>query len=337
MIAATFPLLGLVFVFFIILPAAALLAKIVLVALERDEVGGPFHGLSLRYVVLTGSSVLPLGWLVSAGLLQAANEQSALACLFDHGGAAYCLEPVFFVLLLIVPTLVTLLSVARRCRQPKCSKSEAAEFLRFRVAGVVESMSGLACLRDRVVVTDEPGCAVVTHGWLKPRVFIGTGFGARISDDMLASSLSHEVEHVRSFDPLRYGALQLALALNPFGRRLLSSHAARWQIAREAHCDREAVIRGADALALAEAILCAARPSQHEVALGAKDTDVLKVRVGMLVAFAERIPARCCHLAPPALPLTLCLLVAIVLLPHGTGTAALDVLHTLSERSLGWF
>mgnify|MGYP000861631835 CR=1 FL=1 len=65
MIEATFPLLGTAFVVLIVLPAFALLAKAGLVMLERDEVGGPLHGLNLRYVVLTASSALPLAWLLS--------------------------------------------------------------------------------------------------------------------------------------------------------------------------------------------------------------------------------------------------------------------------------
>ena len=102
MIEATFPLLGTAFVVLIVLPAFALLAKAGLVLLERDEVGGPLHGLNLRYVLLTGSSVLPIAWLLSAGLHQAETAKSALACLFDHDTAELCFEPGFFALMLAV-------------------------------------------------------------------------------------------------------------------------------------------------------------------------------------------------------------------------------------------
>jgi hypothetical protein len=196
----------------------------------------------------------------------------------------------------------------------------------------------LAGLRDRVVVTDDEGFALGTHGLLKPRVFIGTAFAARLSDEMLASALGHEAEHVRALDPLRYLILQLALAVNPFGRFLLQPHAARWQAAREAHCDREAVIQGAAPLPLADAIVRAARPGAREaVALGARDTAVLKFRIGMLLAFAERTPARCCHHGPSAFPVAFVLLLIALLLPHQTGTAALDALHTGAEHALTYF
>lgn len=245
MIEATFPLLGTAFVVLIVLPAFALLAKAGLVMLERDEVGGPLHGLNLRYVVLTASSALPLAWLLSAGLHQVETGKSALACLLDHDTAELCFEPGFFALVLAAAVLASSLGVIRKHRGVRSSSSDAAGALRQRVTRIVASDPGLACLQQRVVVTDDKSFALGTHGWLKPRVFIGSAFASRLSDEMLASALGHEAEHVRALDPLRYLILQLALAVNPFGRFLLEPHAARWQAAREAHCDREAVIHGA--------------------------------------------------------------------------------------------
>ena len=338
MIEATFPLLGTAFVVLIVLPAFALLAKAGLVMLERDEVGGPLHGLNLRYVLLTGSSVLPLAWLLSAGLHQAETGKSALACLFDHDTAELCFEPGFFALVLAAAVLAASLRVIRKHQGVRSSSSSAASTLLGRVTRIVASDPALACLIRRVVVTDDKGFALGTHGWIKPRVFIGTTFAAGLSDEMLASALGHEAEHVRALDPLRYLLLQLALAVNPFGRFLLEPHVARWQAAREAHCDREAVIHGAAPLPLADAIVRAARPGVREaVALGARDTAVLKFRIGMLLAFAERTPARCCHQGPSAFPVAFVLLLIALLLPHQTGTAALDVLHTGAEHALTYF
>jgi len=337
-IEATFPLLGTAFVVLIVLPAFALLAKAGLVMLERDEVGGPLHGLNLRYVLLTGSSVLPLAWLLSAGLHQAETGKSALACLFDHDTAELCFEPGFFALALAAAVLAASLRVLQKHQGVRSSSSGAASALLGRVTRIVASDPALACLLRRVVVTDDKSFALGTHGWIKPRVFIGTTFAAGLSDEMLASALGHEAEHVRALDPLRYLLLQLALAVNPFGRFLIEPHVARWQAAREAHCDREAVIHGAAPLPLADAIVRAARPGAREaVALGARDTAVLKFRIGMLLAFAERTPARCCHQGPSAFPVAFVLLLIALLLPHQTGTAALDALHTGAEHALTYF
>ena len=335
MIEATFPLLGTAFVVLIVLPAFALLAKAGLVMLERDEVGGPLHGLNLRYVLLTGSSALPIAWLLSAGLHQAETGKSALTCLFDHDTAELCFEPGFFALALAAAVLASSFGVMRKHRGARASSTEAAAALLVRVTRIVAGDPTLACLRRRVVVTDDESFALGTHGLLKPRVFVGIAFATRLSDEMLASALAHEAEHVRALDPLRYLILQLALAVNPFGRFLLQPHAVRWQAAREAHCDREAVIHGAAPLPLADAIVRAARPGVREaVALGARDTAVLKFRIGMLLAFSERAPVRCCHQGPSAFPVAFVLLLIALLLPHQTGTAALDVLHTGAEHTL---
>lgn len=45
---AIFPLLGTAFVVLVALPVCALVAKLGLMVLERDDVGGPLHGLTLR-------------------------------------------------------------------------------------------------------------------------------------------------------------------------------------------------------------------------------------------------------------------------------------------------
>ena len=194
MIEATFPLLGTAFVVLIVLPAFALLAKAGLVMLERDEVGGPLHGLNLRYVLLTGSSALPVAWLLSAGLHQAETGKSALACLFDHDTAELCFEPGFFALMLAVVVVASSIGVLRKHRGVRVSSTDAARTLLRRVARITSSDPVLASLRGRVVVTDDDGFALGTHGLLKPRVFVGTAFAARLSDEMLASALGHEAE-----------------------------------------------------------------------------------------------------------------------------------------------
>ncbi len=338
MIEATFPLLGVAFVALVVLPAFALLAKVGLVMLERDEVGGPLHGLNLRYVLLSGSSVLPIAWLLSAGLHQAESGTSAHACLFDHETSELCLEPGFFSLVLAVFVVASSFGTMWRHRAARASSSDAAHALLRRLDRIASNDPVLASLRGRIVVTDDHGFALGTHGLLRPRVFVGTAFAGRVSDEMLASALGHEAQHVRALDPLRYLILRVALGVNPVGRALLEPHFARWQAAREAHCDREAVILGAAPLPLADAIVIAARPGAREpVALGARDTAVLKFRIGMLLAFSEQAPTRCCHQGLSTFPVAMVLLLVALLLPHHTGTAVLDLLHTSTERALTYF
>jgi hypothetical protein len=331
---AAFPLLGAAFVVLVVLPLCAFLAKAALVFLEREEMGGPLHGLGLRYLLIAGSSLLPLAWLCSAGLHQLESGTS-LACLLDHDGQAPCFEPGYFSLTLVLLAAATSIPAWLRVHAVRPAHSAAAVALERRIEEIVGARGALFSLHRRVLVTDEVGFAIGTQGLLKARVYVGIGFAAGLTDSMLAGALAHEAEHVRSFDPLRYLVLRLALAVNPVGRCLLESHAGRWLAAREAHCDREAVIAGAQPLALAEAIVRAARPDLREaVALGARDTVVLEFRVGLLLAFTERTPVQKGHSDPSTFPLACILLLVALLLPHQTGTEALDALHVGAEHAV---
>ena len=336
MTEAAFPLLGTAFIMLCVLPACAMVAKVGLVLLERDEAGGLLHGLDLRYVLLTSSSVLPIAWFLSAGLHQAESGKSVL-CFLEHE-ATLCFEPGFFVAALAVAVLVACFCTLSHPRAVRVASSDVASELMRRLEQLLARAPALADLRGRLVVTDAPGFALATYGLLRPKVFVGTSFAANLSDEMLASALGHEREHVRALDPLRYWVLQLALGVNPVGRALLEPHAARWRAAREAHCDREAVLAGAAPLPLADAIVRAARPRAHEaVALGARDTTLLKLRIGMLLAFAEEPPARCCHRGVSAFPTAVALLLVVLALPHRTGTGVLDALHVGAEQALDYF
>lgn len=335
MTEAAFPVFGAAFVMMIVLPAAALCAKLVLLLVERISARGPLDSLNLRYVLLTGSSFLPLFWFLSAGVHQAETGHSALSCLLKHQSGVLCLEPASFALLLTAMLGLAALRALRGSGKVTISSAVAALQLSDRIERIVEASGTLGDVRGRVVVTNETGFTLGTRGIFRPRIFIGESFAAKLTDQMLCSALGHEQEHLRALDPLRYLLLQFALALNPCGRMLLAPHAARWKGAREAYCDREAVIHGASPLPLADAIVRAARPTAKEAApLGARDTAVLELRVKMLLAFSERAPQRAGSDSRSAIPFALILLLMTVLLPHRTGTAALDALHTGAEQAL---
>lgn len=338
MTEAGFPLLGAASVVLFVLPVFALLAKGGLALLERNEASGALHGLNLRYILLTAASALPLAWFFSAGLHQAETGRSVIACLVDHDKAALCFEPGFFAMMLAVGVAVACVRSIRGSGRIRGSSSEEAGLLAMRIGRILEARPALAGLRGRIVVTEKEGFALATRGLLRRRVFVSVTFAAGLDDRTLASALGHENEHVRAFDPLRYFILELALAANPFGRFLLAPHAARWRAAREAHCDREAVIHGAAPLALADAIVRAARPTQRDaVALGTGETAVIKFRIALLLAFAERAPLRCCSEGRSAIPVALALFFIALILPHRAGTEALDVLHSSAEHALTYF
>ncbi|MCS6800098.1 MAG: hypothetical protein NZ898_16530, partial [Myxococcota bacterium] len=71
MTALALPLLGTVMVFGVLLPVSALLARLVLHALDRLAPRWPPALPGLRYVLLVGSSTFPIAWLLGACLQQA--------------------------------------------------------------------------------------------------------------------------------------------------------------------------------------------------------------------------------------------------------------------------
>jgi len=338
MTEAVFPILGSAFVVLVVLPMAALLAKIALVAVEHVDTEGQLHEHDLRYVLLVGSSLVPLVWFLSAALHQAESGGSALACLLDHDGSELCIEPGIFAGLLGVVMTAAIVRLVLRDRGVRRSSSAHAQALAIRLERLTSVRPAIADLRGRLVVTEARDFALGTRGLLRPQVYVGIAFAAGLSDEMLASALGHERAHLRAWDPLRYLLLQLALAVNPVGRWLLQPHVARWHASREAHCDREAVVAGAAPLSLADAIVRAARPSAREVvALGARDTAVLEFRVRLLLAFAGKAPRPCAHRGSSLAAWALALLLIVLILPHHTGTAALDALHLGTEQTLTYF
>jgi hypothetical protein len=333
---AAFPLLGAAFVVLVVLPCCAALARIAIALIERGAGAGPLHWLNVRYVLITASTFLPLAWFCSAGLHQLESGGTAIACLINHDGAALCFEPGIFALVLVLVVLARSVPVLREARGFAPAGGPAARALSNRIDQILEHQPELSELRGRIVATEGEGCAVATQGWLRPRVAIGVAFAGGLTDEMLAGALGHELEHVRLLDPLRFRVLALALAVNPVGRLLLQRHVSSWLAAREAHCDRQAVLHGAKPLPLAEAIIYAARPATpRAVALGARDTASLRLRVAMLLAFSETPPRRCCRHEPSSFPLAVVLLLLALLLPHRAGTGALDALHTGAEQTLG--
>ncbi|MBX3181649.1 MAG: hypothetical protein KIT72_12720 [Polyangiaceae bacterium] len=385
MIELVFPVLGVVVFFGVVLPLTALLATLLLKLVARVT---PWSELGqLRYLILTSASLLPLVWLISAALHQ--NEPGAvlvtLACPHNiHGcpeSGSLSIALALMASLLVAPFVIKSRGVALPPRQ-------ALPALAQRVERLIATEAALASLAGKVWLTAAPHFAIASHGLLRRRVALGHDFAAALSDEALVAALAHEAEHLHAWDPLRSWLLEVALTVNPLGRKLLAPHAASWRVAREAACDRAAVARGADPLALAEAIVHAARPTPAGTlerrsvcrqtdprnrphagrgpdspgplldaaplrtalvadlrttngkpfavpGLGSSSLEVLKLRVGLLLALAER-PAQ----APVGrslalawhLPLAAALMLGAIALPHHTAPHVLDSLHLSVEH-----
>jgi len=219
----------------------------------------------------------------------------------------------------------------------RASDSDSAHAVRTRIDDAIRRCSALSPLRERLVVSDVASSPIATVGIFSPRVIVQTEFARSLDNEALAGALYHELQHVSDWDPLRYFIASWARAVNPLGQWLLRREHARWMLGREADCDRQAVLSGASAVALAHALIVAARPggSSLNPALGAGHVEAVKLRLGLLLAYADRRPGHCKH--GPALRLVMVVLVLVLALPHGGGTEPLDTIHAVSERAVSLF
>jgi len=139
---------------------------------------------------------------------------------------------------------------------------------------VVEGLSGVA----------------VTAGFLEPRILLSADVIDSLDCDGLAAVLAHESAHVRGKDAWKGLAIRFAAALSPLSA--VSCRAERaYELDREILCDDEAVERGTDPLALADALVRVARLRPHALgqpaATGTHDVErAVRTRVHLLLGLA---------------------------------------------------
>ena len=132
-----------------------------------------------------------------------------------------------------------------------------------------------------------PRLAAATTGLLRPRIEIAAEFEAGLSPAERLAVRAHERAHVRHRDPLRIWLAQLATDLQwpaPQAARRL----ARWREELELARDDDARRDGAEEVALASALVAAARyalipTTAAPVAAMAVPADLLRRRVGRLL------------------------------------------------------
>lgn len=331
------PVLGTGIIVGVVLPAAAVAARGALWALDR--VGTPrLAGQdAVRYLLLLGPTVAPVAWLLSACLRQAAVGTAAEVCALPDPPGTVCPEVAALGGLLVAFVVGTaLIRLRRAAGAPRRAAPTRSAATRRRLQRIADySHPDLRPVLRRLAIVEDAAEPVATRGILRPRVTIDIRFADRLDDLALLAVLEHEAQHVRARDPLRYFLVHWAVAINPIGRRLLGADLRRWIVGREAACDRAAVLRGASAPALAHALVQAARfavASAPAVALRADDTGVLRLRVGLLLAYAERPPRP--WRQGPGLRLALAGIALALLLPHGIGDGLLDGLHRATERAV---
>jgi Zn-dependent protease with chaperone function len=280
-----------------------------------------------------------LAWFISACWHQAEEGTQPSVCALPDPPSVLCPEVAAFAgALVLLVALTALPRWLRDQRALRAAHSEAAQRARARLEHVRALQPALSTVLDHIVVVDAGDQPIATHGVFSPRVVIHEAFVAALDDAALIGALAHEAQHVRDRDPLRYFLAWWALAANPLGKRWLAGEFARWIVAREAHCDREAVLSGAAAPALAHALVSAARVGVQAAAgsgatpaLGTADTDTVRLRVELLLAYSEHCPHHCCR--TPVLRVAACALIAALAWPHHFGDGPLDVLHRATETA----
>jgi beta-lactamase regulating signal transducer with metallopeptidase domain len=320
-----FPLAAALLLILVAVPLATLLSKAALVTFRQERGGGP-----ISYLLLVSPVLVPAAWLLSAAAHHAEAREAALVCLLDHV-AETCLEPIF--LLAVLSLMLAFVIVKRQLAIPRFVKVRDARLER-RLDRVCAAYPAL--VRTRLSIIE--GRDVRTVGLLRARVEIGRQVMADLDDAALAAALLHEMEHVRSADPLRLFAAAACQTLNPLSF-VLADELQRWRACREALCDEGAVCRGADPLALADALVAVARPHASHVGahLGVGGgLALLEARVSLLLSYATDPPKRSLRRATVTLAFLLLavvlLVVAIVLLPHHMDGWPLAGLHHHAER-----
>ncbi len=136
----------------------------------------------------------------------------------------------------------------------------------------------------RIGVVEGLPSPAFTVGWFRPRIYVASSLGDRLSPDELAALLAHEGAHVARRDPLRLSLLRF-LALTLFWIPALRRLAA--DVADEAEIQADDRAAGRHPLALASAILALAGWRQPYPALDhtvgfAQRQDLLERRVRRL-------------------------------------------------------
>ena len=335
-----FPVIGAMLVFFVVVPLLTLAARSVVALLPVSGSRVAAQESPWRFLLVVGPTLGPLVWLISASIHQSEEGAPLAACVVDHLGGELCRDVVIFGLILFS---ILGYGVVRRARRDRRATRDpvmvAADWTAAtaRVRDICQQNLTLAGFAARIRVVEQGLAPACTRGLFHPRVELDAALVMRLDDDELEATLLHEVEHAHARDPLRFFVAHVALTINPLGR-ILSSELARYHFAREALCDKRAVQRGADPLALARSIVSVAAPTGAPAsvpALGGHGIGGIRLRVQLLFGYAARWPGPAQRRTPIGVVTTLITLVAVA--PHLMGAGPLDVFHHSIERAALFF
>lgn len=334
----SFPVIGAMVVFFVAVPLLTVLSRGLIAMLPRWRDRLLAQVSAWQFLLIVGPSLGPVIWLLSAAMHQSEQSAPLAACIVEHGSGDVCRDLMLFAWLLFSVLGVGTLRRARGRDLPAAATGGRPVAAEQRLHRICEAHPILAALADRVCVVGRGLSPVCTRGWLRPRIELEAALMDRLSDDELMATLLHESEHTRGCDPLRFFVAEVALSVNPL-RGLLTPEWSRYRFTREALCDRRAVQRGADPLALARSIVSVATPASSpgllldpRANLGGPGIGGVRVRVQLLLSYAARGPGPVGQHAP--FGLATAAVIALCAMPHFIGTGALDMLHRGIEQAV---
>lgn len=319
MTAALLAIMWTAFVVLVLIP----LATVVSVRLLAWRRIGSREGSASAYLLIVLPTVAPVLWFVSETL-----HESEAFLLGAVSPAALCFD-----LLIASAVLLGLLAVlgahAGAREQQRAGTPHAPTTARLR--RLCASNSALATWSMRVFGVADAEHDSATRGLFRPVVEVDSQFAKGLTDAALLGVLLHEVEHAEAFDPLRNLVAHVCLSVNPL-RSWLAPEWHRWRAGRELSCDTAAVSAEADPLALAEALILAARPRGSAVVsapLTGERTTLLNLRIQRLLAPAAD------HREPAWVVVLPCALLLLELvLPHVLSSAPIQQIHQLAFHPL---
>lgn len=327
-----FPITAALGTFLVLMPALTLAARAALArARDRARAWADF-GADTTFAWLVAPTALPLLWLASSALHQVEPAQADTSCLVPHALDTTCADAAILLALLVAGTALAIVRHAHRARlAAPLHLAVATHPAAARVAALVADTPALRGLR--VAVAHDAPAPVLTTGWLRCRIVLDACFVRDADDAVLIAALLHERAHVDARDTLRTFVARLAVAINPAGR-WLADDLNRWEQAREAVCDGEAVHLGGEPLALAEGIVRAARfACAGPATCGASllcghDPLALRLRLALLLDRPARARRTLGHIA------LLTTVLAALVVPHIQQAGLLEHFHFAVERLL---
>lgn len=297
-----FPIGALLLLYLILIPLCTIIVHGIL-WLQKSRIDTwEYFGSDFVFQVLVLPVLLPFVWLLSSGIhLYNLHFEDAhwfshhhFSCLLPHQDSYT--DETFLILFLLLGAFLFGLSLFQTVQ--KELKNTEVVFDEETQARLEQLKLECPPLRKiQILLVENWSDCAGTAGVLYPKIVLLKSWAQQIDDQVLKAVLLHEAAHVQQKDVLRGALLRLSLKNNIF-QRVLSGTAFQWREAREVYADTQAILWGADPLALADGIVQALRwkkqylvnIDEHNMGFsleGNASFDSLRLRITLLLGFSE--------------------------------------------------